>query len=600
MWRAKRASGIVLILAWSVLGVLPLGVAPVRAQPPCTYWGGMDAPDAAFFCYDRPAQYEATVNAVRVPMRDNGSPGPVYLYCDLYRPALPGQGGTHYPNEPGLVHGTGTPAAGRFPGIVSYGAYALSHKPDDSPALRLFLHFAEHGYNVVNCDSRGTGGSHATAPGQRFEGPLSRTEQRDNYDLIEWMAEQEWSNGRIGQLGESYYALTTDRVSGARPPSLVTTFSVASSRSIYFDLCYRGGAYNALCPAAGALPMAFSGGTANTVPFIAETATHPLYDGFWEQIDVMSKWDDIDIPVLQWNGHMDWLFPGAALENYIGLKPHMRGPDATGPWVIADPSGHGIEEGLEWTATGAPLAWMDHWLMELPTAPLPSSRATVYQMPVAGADRWEHLDDWPPADVDRQRLFFTVEGGLSPDAGPQGEHQYTVGPADTVAGSADNVVFTSEPLAEDVAIAGSPQIHLKAELTASDGIFVVHLFDVDEEGTESLISGAPYFLKASHHVSHEYLSPITPGELSDYVIPGWQTSYRFEEGHRIRVIISSNYGPAEEPQPRSCSSPSCVDMGVVRIRLGFLIEPAPSGEVTVMSGNRGSYLELPVRTDGSG
>ena len=62
----------------------------------------------------------------------------------------------------------------------------------------------------------------------------------------------------------------------------------------------------------------------------------------------------------------------------------------------------------------------------------------------------------------------------------------------------------------------------------------------------------------------EGLSPITPGELTD--IPGWQISHRFEKGHRIRLT-----------------------------HVGFLLEFAPSGTVTVASRNHGSYLELPVR-----
>jgi len=55
--------------------------------------------------------------------------------------------------------------------------------------------YVEQGYAYVHADVRGTGIS-----GGEF-GFLSRAEQLDLHDVIEWIARQKWSNGKVGASG---------------------------------------------------------------------------------------------------------------------------------------------------------------------------------------------------------------------------------------------------------------------------------------------------------------------------------------------------------------------------------------------------------------
>jgi uncharacterized protein len=59
-----------------------------------------------------------------------------------------------------------------------------------------------HGYVVIQADARGSG----KTPG-RLD-PLSPRGTQDYKELIEWAASQPWSNGRVGLMGISYYAIT--------------------------------------------------------------------------------------------------------------------------------------------------------------------------------------------------------------------------------------------------------------------------------------------------------------------------------------------------------------------------------------------------------
>ena len=74
--------------------------------------------------------------------------------------------------------------------------------------------FAALGYVVVNTDSRG-----------RFESggewdPFSPKHKTDGYDVVEWIARQEWCSGKVGMYGLSYMGWTQWWTATQAPPSL--------------------------------------------------------------------------------------------------------------------------------------------------------------------------------------------------------------------------------------------------------------------------------------------------------------------------------------------------------------------------------------------
>src|ERR671934_1989749 len=71
-----------------------------------------------------------------------------------------------------------------------------------------------NGYACVRVDSRGAGRS----PG-RLD-PLSPRETRDLYECIEWAGTRDWSNGRVGLAGISYFAMNQWQGAPPQPPPL--------------------------------------------------------------------------------------------------------------------------------------------------------------------------------------------------------------------------------------------------------------------------------------------------------------------------------------------------------------------------------------------
>ncbi len=92
-----------------------------------------------------------------------------------------------------------------------------------------------HGYAVVRVDSRGSGWS----PG--FMDPLCPREDDDLYRCIEWAGTQPWSNGKVGMLGISYYAINQWRVATKHPPHLAAIIPWEGFNDFYRDAGYHGG-----------------------------------------------------------------------------------------------------------------------------------------------------------------------------------------------------------------------------------------------------------------------------------------------------------------------------------------------------------------------
>jgi hypothetical protein len=95
----------------------------------------------------------------------------------------------------------------------------------------------------------------------------------------------------------------------------------------------------------------------------------------------------------------------------------------------------------------------------------------------------------------------------------------------------DVLVFTSEPLEEDLEVTGRIGVSLFASTDAPSTDWVARLCDVDEKGKSlNVVDGI------SRVVSE-------PGEIAEHNIDLWSTSIVFLAGHRIRVQITSSNFP---------------------------------------------------------
>lgn len=92
-----------------------------------------------------------------------------------------------------------------------------------------------HGYVFAKADVRGTGASY----GARVA-PNNEQECMDGYDIVEWLAVQPFSNGKVGMIGSSYTGQTQLEVIRMRPPHL-TAVCIGNTNIDAFDGWMRGG-----------------------------------------------------------------------------------------------------------------------------------------------------------------------------------------------------------------------------------------------------------------------------------------------------------------------------------------------------------------------
>ncbi|HTV88975.1 MAG TPA: CocE/NonD family hydrolase [Stellaceae bacterium] len=161
---------------------------------------------------------------VMVPMRDGAR-----LNTFVFLPAAGG------PRWPVILHRTPY-------GIAAAGADKFDHtrawlpnpaEPMRGSILRGWQAITAHGYAAVYQDCRGRHGSEG-------EDRVYADDADDGYDTLDWIAAQEWGNGRVGMSGSSAGATTTFAAASTRHPSLRAFFAQAGGSSIYDDVVCEG------------------------------------------------------------------------------------------------------------------------------------------------------------------------------------------------------------------------------------------------------------------------------------------------------------------------------------------------------------------------
>jgi predicted acyl esterase len=223
---------------------------------------------------------------VEVPMRDG-----VRILVDIYRPAdrpdrdLPILLGWSPYGKHGLSD-TLWPPSGVEQGWMS--RFTAFEAPD--PAF-----WCANGYAVVFADPRGAWLS---------EGDLRHNgigEGEDCYDCIEFLAQLDWTNGKVGMTGVSYLAAIQYLVASLRPPHLAAINPWEGFSDWYREFAYHGGIRETGFVPRGSDNLRFS--LNRTEDTNANVLAHPFYDDYWrsKEIDleaiavpayVVASWSD--------------------------------------------------------------------------------------------------------------------------------------------------------------------------------------------------------------------------------------------------------------------------------------------------------------------
>ena len=222
---------------------------------------------------------------------------------------------------------------------------SLTRKRDQTRSRDEPIHawFAAHGYAGVRVDMHGSGDSDGLLR-QEFQ----KQEQDDALEIIEWIAAQQWSDGRVAMIGKSWGGFSATQAAMRQPPALKAIILVCCGDDRYDQsLHYTGGAllseeivwsdtmqlFNMRPP-----DPAISGtGWANlwrkrlddAVPWIGEWLKHQRRDRFWSEGSVSDDYGSIRCPVYAVGGWADYL-SRTVLRLMAGLSVPRMG--LVGPW----------------------------------------------------------------------------------------------------------------------------------------------------------------------------------------------------------------------------------------------------------------------------
>jgi hypothetical protein len=330
-----------------------------------------------------------------------------------------------------------------------------------------------------------------------------------------------------------------------------------------------------------------------------DQAKHDTYDAYWKARDLSRHMKNVHCAVLVvggWYDAEDLSGPYRTFNAINQFNPQTPTTLVEGPWVHGGwARGDGDHLGDvqfnaktgEYFRGNIQFPFFEHYLKGKGAA---QPKAVVFE---TGTNVWRSFDTWPPKAAAAKTLYFHAGGKLSfdPPAEARGVDEYVSDPNHPVpfvgyttnavpqrymvddqrfaSYRPDVLVYQTEPLEEDVTIAGPIAPRLKIASSGTDSDFVVKLIDVYPEdfpstppnkrvqdtpplfmgGYQQLLRGEPF--RAKFRTSWEKPEPLTPGKETDLNFTMPDLFHTFRRGHRIMVQVQSSWFPLADRNPQT-------------------------------------------------
>jgi putative CocE/NonD family hydrolase len=308
--------------------------------------------------------------------------------------------------------------------------------------------------------------------------------------------------------------------------------------------------------------------------------THTTYDSFWKPRNILRHLTAVKPAVLVVGGWFDAEDLSGTLKTYRAIEQNSPGTDlriVMGPWY------HGgwrrtRGDKLGDISFGAPTAEYFRDEIEFPffrhylkgTGDLALQKATMFD---TGKNAWQSSPVWPPKNATPSRLYLRAQNKLEFRAPKESKaadkyesdsnnpvpfyakptldmaRDYMDADQRFLAGRKDVLTYETEPLSDDLTIAGPISPTLFVSTSGTDSDFVVKLIDEQPDGYQELVRGEPF--RGKFRDSFENPSPFKPGVMQkiQFVMP--DAYHCFFKGHRILIQIQSSWFPLVDRNPQT-------------------------------------------------
>lgn len=466
--------------------------------------------------------------------------------------------------------------------------------------------FASNGYVTVIQDVRGRYDSEGTFVMGAFE-------KSDGLETLEWITRQPWSDGRVGMWGPSYLSYCALLMAEEHPPALKAIVNESGITNMYEFTYLDGALNQTMMatwlgavvdrrtqrsftglnvkPMFHVVPlrelddmmMDYQGGGWHTV------VAHPTDDLYHRTLSVNDSYETLAVPVLHITGWNDWMYSmtidafrrmsNRALSQRLIVGPWTHNQPLSGETSFGDEEfGPGAALGFEkeWALC---LEWFDYHVKGIDNGVMAKPRVRYFVM---NDNVWVTDSVFPPAGSQKAVYYLTSRNGANSSNGDgrlqtaaptrDGADRFTYDPLDPVptAGGinchlvrglygirdqsevekrADVLVYTSDPLEDDLQIVGDVTATLFVSSDATDTDFTAKLCEIRKDGYVRIIEDG--LAKTRFRNSFAAPEPIVSGEVYELDILVGTTAITIPAGNRLRLEISSSSFPKYPRNPNT-------------------------------------------------
>jgi predicted acyl esterase len=455
--------------------------------------------------------------------------------------------------------------------------------PYNKDSMSSLASYAEQDFVVVIQDFRGFHTS---------EGELTMpfiSEQDDGQDALLWITDQQWCNGKIGTWGLSALGIAQYLMAPLAPNSLVCQFPSVATPNIY-DAVFRGGQLrNELI-----IPWSHANGFPESTFDLIQT--YEKYGDFWTKGNLANNYSNIHAASIHLGGWYD-IFTQETINGFNGYQTQggLGAADNAklimGPWVHAGMFGYPTGDiqfpnqvpGIFFKATDG---LFEKWLLDNSTLWDQFPDVMFYLMssleynPGLLANNWFQSSSWPIAAVPEDLYLYSNLSLLPSPYNPIANlpaisnslsdcltfHYDPNNPVETIGGGnlalaagvydqqpldyRDDVLrFSTPTLTEPLTIVGQIEASLFISSNCTDTDFTVKLIDVYPDNRSMIITDT--IIRARNRNGPSNWDFLTPGSIYELNFKLDSTAYLFNEGHKLRIDVSSSNYPRFEPNPNT-------------------------------------------------
>lgn len=439
---------------------------------------------------------------------------------------------------------------------------------------------------------------------------------KDGKDIVQWIASQAWSNGKIGTWGPSALGRVQYLTAKENPPNLTCICPLVAAPQYNYQDYYPGG-----CLKTEYLEQLDALGF-NMSPFMLQ---HPTRNLTWQYTEIVTnRPDSVFVPALMIGGWYDQniesmlsFFNGIRTLSPANVKDKHR--LLMGPWAHGGNGtayvGSANQGQLAYTNAAGyndtlALKFFDYHLRGINNGWDNTPYVNYYQM---GDNNWQSSSVWPPAGPTYVNYYMHDDFSLStnPPTGTNETLSYKYdpnSPSPTIGGAtlrpdlkqgpwrqdtavenrSDILVFSTETLTNDIVMKGKAQVCLKVSSDRKDTDFAIRLCDVDENGKSMLVQTGIIRMRFRNGFAPADTSNMIPGTIYSATVNLPTSCITFKAGHKIRVNVSSSNYPQYN---RNMNTGGPMYPGP---STDVLVNPLQANNSLYLNSTDFSYISLPV------